>query len=522
MKNPTISTQSFPNVYRSELYREFERRAFKNGMIDTPGLLVKNASEKISASTKQEIDLKPSDSLENDILRLASYLRKKGYEENAEKIEQNFVIFKKAESEFYNLKLETPQNFLDAAHDIVDQSDLHFHDINEISKAINQTSEKEPSGKESVASLAKKIMKIAQEPDKTKPFQETIDSWNFYVNGLADKVANINAKDYFTTKGNFNNPFVINCFAELTGSNANKIKNTLSQGYALSALNGGQPLTAPALVQNISKAKEIANSMGVNINWDLIDPNKIANDVAKKSLQENLDFFSKNGLNLGSIGQIYPEDIEKFVNINANKAIEALYVPMNEFLALEPKANAALEEKIKQISADLSKDSNKINMENQLVNSVPDIATVTTLFKTAGTNLLSIFQSKNFQYIYIFEGIEPVNTLVTTASKLVNDCIIKCLQINGNNIADISKINDKLYEAIVATNKLIEENIKGATDQMSVLQKTKSDLDAVPGTQTIKSDSRFKGFLNTMGYTGADAFVKDLQDIIDLSNSKAK
>ena len=105
----------------SEVYREFERQAFRKGFPETKTTeqdLVKTAALKLSQENEanQKADLTPSDSLNQDIARLIIAMKLKGLVSQADDIEQNFVMFKQAENNLYNLNLDENGNILDFAH----------------------------------------------------------------------------------------------------------------------------------------------------------------------------------------------------------------------------------------------------------------------------------------------------------------------------------------------------------------------------------------------------------------------
>ena len=98
--------------------------------------------------------------------------------------------------------------------------------------------------------------------------------------------------------------------------------------------------------------------------------------------------------------------------------------------------------------------------------------------------------------------------------------------IVGGGSVDISDVNQKIDEAISSIYPMYKQNNPGAKDQYDkYLKPAKDELDNLPGSQNVKSQNDFIKFLSTHGYdikTGKTTLLKDLQDIIDLSNTKAK
>ncbi len=95
----------------SEVMVELQRKAAEKGHFDlTPEETV------LAAAARVEPSLAPSDNLQEDIIRLANGLRKKGFEKEASEIEKNFILLKTAESGLYNVHGETGEDLLEFAH----------------------------------------------------------------------------------------------------------------------------------------------------------------------------------------------------------------------------------------------------------------------------------------------------------------------------------------------------------------------------------------------------------------------
>jgi hypothetical protein len=159
------------NLYQSEVYRELERQAVKNGFFKpTDAELVKLAAQEIqqTQSINREVDATPSNDLIVDVARLAYAMRRKGLITQAEDIEQKLVMFKQAENAFYNVTKETNEDLMNFAHrdgdvNLIEGSgDLGtFETLQSVADKILAVTRKEPTGK--LAALASMINKVAQQ-----------------------------------------------------------------------------------------------------------------------------------------------------------------------------------------------------------------------------------------------------------------------------------------------------------------------------------------------------------------------
>src|SRR5208283_4992309 len=107
------------NLYSSEVYRELERQAVKKGFFKpSDEVIVKSAADMatVEAKVNAKVSTEPTDDLIQDVARLAYALRRKGFVSYAEDIENNLVMYKRAERDLYNVTNETNQDFIDLAH----------------------------------------------------------------------------------------------------------------------------------------------------------------------------------------------------------------------------------------------------------------------------------------------------------------------------------------------------------------------------------------------------------------------
>ena len=164
------------NLYASEVYRELERQAAKNGFFKpSETQQVKIAAQQVTMerNINKPIDSKPSDDFIQDVARLAYAMRRKGFLSQADDLEQKLVIYKQAENALYNVTPEKNQDFIGFAHrdgdvQIVDGGELgQIETIQSAAEKIRAVTLKQPTGK--LASLAAEILKNAQIPGTPKP-----------------------------------------------------------------------------------------------------------------------------------------------------------------------------------------------------------------------------------------------------------------------------------------------------------------------------------------------------------------
>lgn len=110
MKVPLMKHGGNPHPLMSEVYRELERHAVKKGFFEI------RDEERVKLAAQQlkhdkENDFSPSDNLEFDIARLADGLRSRGFERHADALENNYVMYKSAESSLYDLPSDDVVDF---------------------------------------------------------------------------------------------------------------------------------------------------------------------------------------------------------------------------------------------------------------------------------------------------------------------------------------------------------------------------------------------------------------------------
>jgi len=107
--------------------------------------------EKIASSS--QVDLNPSQSLLENLVKLCSGLRLSGFDKQADELENNFVQFKKANS-LYNVGNETGEDLVHAAHpkgshkmEDIDSKEATFEDILDKHLQMLNVVNKKPTGK---------------------------------------------------------------------------------------------------------------------------------------------------------------------------------------------------------------------------------------------------------------------------------------------------------------------------------------------------------------------------------------
>jgi hypothetical protein len=565
-----ISTQSFPNVYQSELYREYERKAFKNGMIDKEKLILNSVAEKISIKKQGsvKIDLKPSGSLENDILRLADGLRKKGYDENAECIEQNFMMFKKAESEFYNLNLESPEDFLNASHDALDQGDLHFHTIQEISKQINQVSQKNPKGKESVASLAKKILKKGQDIDsdsieKPKPFQPAIDNWNTFVEVLKTETSTLisnKGTNQFNLESLANDEvlkkFVLMLSKNNTTESEGSVKTKASNIKNLSEILGANVKTGffipvQGIVTNAEKIKEIFGNL-FSINWDLLNIQKNIQKLGEvfdkgfstdKGYEAIISFLNQNDISVTSVDSIPGCNTGAYTVTQTNIGVIAQYIANTISSKLKLQLQAYCSSFLNTIAlanVDLRKEA--INFVNgfqtfkikneelpEQINEITNLKNYEGTQKLLSEKYISFEKFTNNDLIKLILSDEELKNIQTKITQNKRDFQTNIASLEGG-IVDISPYSRKFTD-VINTLATINANAQSKKDlaekidlQIKTLQKGRNDLvNMQEGNlgQKFKTKQAFDGYLKKQDYNSGEDLMKDLDNIVTIAKKYA-
>lgn len=108
------------NLYASEVYRELERQASKKGFFKpTEAEAIKVVANDIiqTSDINEPVELiSSSGDFVQDVALLVYAMRRKGLINQASEIEDNLLMYKKAESSLYNLNIEQTKDIIDFAH----------------------------------------------------------------------------------------------------------------------------------------------------------------------------------------------------------------------------------------------------------------------------------------------------------------------------------------------------------------------------------------------------------------------
>lgn len=178
------------NLYSSEVYRELERQAVHKGHFKpSEAQVVKTAAAQLQQqeAINKSVDTTPSEDLTQDVARLAFAMRRKGYVCQAEELEEKLVLFKKAESDLYNVTSEKNKDFIQFSHRDGEKEIIEgagelgvIETIDTLAEKIRAVTQKEPTGKlpgksANLSELAE-LIKEAQMEGSGEPATETTES----------------------------------------------------------------------------------------------------------------------------------------------------------------------------------------------------------------------------------------------------------------------------------------------------------------------------------------------------------
>jgi hypothetical protein len=235
-----IAKQGPTNLYDSEIYRSLERQAYKEGFF-TPSDkdIVKQASNNVKIASKvndrmSTANLQPSENVDIDISMLVDGLRNRGYISQAQDVENNYIMFKKAETEYYNLSMETPNDLMDFAHPDgdINVTDIkgELADIETIQSAADKilaVVRKQPSGK--LAALAGLIKKNAQNEavDDATKLQAAYEDFAVLLQGFDFKIED--RSKLTITPENLLTGDYLNIYCQLNGLKADVVTNAFNK-----------------------------------------------------------------------------------------------------------------------------------------------------------------------------------------------------------------------------------------------------------------------------------------------------
>ena len=180
--------------------------------------------EPVVKTASPKLDLKPSDNLTENLLKLCGGLRAAGFEKQADEIEDKFVVYKQANS-LYGVSGEDGDDLLHSAHpkgshkmEDVDSKEAVFEDLLDKHQQFVSMVDKKPTGKlastrsiinavkialgASMSDIKSALSQVAADADKIITIAEqgggltdTVLNWG---KGRAENIRAIANKDHFT------------------------------------------------------------------------------------------------------------------------------------------------------------------------------------------------------------------------------------------------------------------------------------------------------------------------------------
>ena len=236
------------NLYASEVYRSLERQEAKKGFFDpTDEDIIKSAAAKVGSQIKKTASaesVEATGDLDLDIVTLASAMRAKGLDKQADDIESCLVMYKQARSNLYDVTVEKNKDFIEFAHRDGDKQIVEglgeggvVETIQSAAEKIRAMVAKDPKGNlPKEASLAKivSMIKTANDPE----LQKLQFDKDYIVKTLDGFIANLNEFLKLDINNlNLNTPAAVSLFNTLGGNsevynNAVKFRQSAFQGGA--------------------------------------------------------------------------------------------------------------------------------------------------------------------------------------------------------------------------------------------------------------------------------------------------
>lgn len=389
------------NFSESEVMRSLERLAIERGEFDpTPEEVVKTAASKLP---KKEKAIEETDSLFADIVQLAEHLRGKGFVQEAEEIETNLMMYKKAEKHLYNVHDETGEDFLnyvykDGDKEVAPAKEDYgvVHTPQSAAKKIRETVDKKPTGE--LKEAANAILKGAQTFEFMND-QESIG--NNELSGLYKDIKN-NLEDAkeslkigvtmndgetlysFTTGrllGALGNPkynSYLELYKDYTGTDISTFKNFYRRYTAIYGENN--PISPATIVAQINKVSptnsqqlmEWARNAGNFDNFFWGSKKDVTKQVTL-GLPQGHPLTPDNPQSIWEVGALMGENVNTPFNKDssqvqrvANQIHAAMQQLMERVFAGVDKANSKIQEKLRNVvntlnSVDFSSAASLIN-----------------------------------------------------------------------------------------------------------------------------------------------------------------
>lgn len=169
------------NSNTEEVMKELEKIAFKKGWI-------KPELQKQASSNQVQKDYKPTDNMDQNIIKLCSGLRDKGFHVEADVLEDNFVNFKKAEN-LYNTKTKSYEEYFKEAHPKAAEICGHeVHNIYDVQESMLKSVEKQKK-KAKLAAIAS-LLKYADFSEDKKMVSKNLIVIAQYLRDMGSLIVN--------------------------------------------------------------------------------------------------------------------------------------------------------------------------------------------------------------------------------------------------------------------------------------------------------------------------------------------
>ena len=386
-------TLKYSDFYESEIMRNLAKIAVDEGMITSSE--VENSVSKLAGIKA----LSPSKDLFADVAKFAAALRKKGYVEEADGIEQKMFMLKQAESQYYDVFNEEGEDLIEFAHqdgeaEVAPSSGGHGVVETEITghqKRLNVVNKK-PTGKyaseiTNMLLLASEVLKIKKEGQETEAasadpdaineallslyddldqlkteFDSALFSWSGFTLRKIDIWLHKETREFYEEKAELGNSlttlynqYKVAYGKEIGGTPDDLVKNMLSKNYdALKqwAANAGidpkyfigsRPADAEKKKRAVKQGYEVAKDNNASI-W-VVGGNEIVVKIQTTVLEDisrNVNPFS--GLNPNDI-IAFSKD-ESLVEAAASSIHEEFNKKINELTKSLPSVNEKIQEKL--------------------------------------------------------------------------------------------------------------------------------------------------------------------------------